>query len=308
MKKNKIYRPVLLLFLVVIAFTGMTGCSGSKSGAYSYEIYYTDSEGNSLSSLTYKTDQTDKLELVKELMNHMNTDRKKDNVSVIKKDGVTIENYALSNNTAYIYFNKEFNNMSNSLKAIYRCAVVKTLTQIDEVEYVTFFVDNIPAAFSHGTAMGMMSGADFVEDSDTEVNNLQWSELNLYFANDKGDRLVKDKVSVTYSRTMSIERVIVEELIKGPDDLGNRTIPENLKVLNVSVKDGICYVNLDNTFLTEMVNVSTSIPIYSIVNSLCELDSVDSVQILINGESKKKFRESISLDAPFTANYEIVSQ
>ena len=130
----------------------------------------------------------------------------------------------------------------------------------------------------------------------------------MYFANDKGDKLVKENFSVAYSRNVSIERAVVEQLIKGPDITTNgMTLPVNLKLLNISVKDGICYVNLDSSFLTEIVNVSSTIPIYSIVDSLCELSNIDKVQFLINGDSKKVYRESISLDAPFEMNVDIIN-
>lgn len=127
----------------------------------------------------------------------------------------------------------------------------------------------------------------------------------MYFANQKGDKLVKDNVSVAYSRSVSVERVIVEQLINGPDIAScSKTLPSGMKLLSISVTDGTCYVNLDSSFLNEMVNVSDTIPIYSIVNSLCELSEIDNVQILVNGDSKKTFRESISLDSTFEMNTE----
>lgn len=297
----------MIILAILLAF-GLTGCS-KESGAYSYDVYFTNSETNKLVTAIYKTDNTDTLTLINELLDQMNTERKAADVSVVKKDGVNVENCGISNNIAYIYYNQEYYGMDASRQALYRCAVVKTLTQIDEVDFVMFFVNNIPAVYADGTTIGMMAESDFIDETDTNINNLTWADLNLYFANSKGDKLVKNTISVAYSRNISIERVIVEQLIKGPDgsSLG-RTLPETLKLLNVSVKDGICYVNLDSTFLTEIVNVSTSVPIYSIVNSLCELENVDKVQILINGDSNKDFRESISLESPFLVNNEIVSQ
>ena len=59
------------------------------------------------------------------------------------------------------------------------------------------------------------------------------------------------------------------------------------------------FVNLDNTFLTGTVNTIEAIPIYAIVDSLAELPNVNKVQILINGETNKKYREAISLDTFF---------
>jgi len=249
------------------------------------------------------------MSIIGELLDKMNTVQKADDIVVIKKDYVSIDKYEKTDNIANIYFNQAYYNMDATRQVLYRGAVVKTLTQIDGIDYVMFYVDSLPATYLDGTTIGMMSASDFIDADDNDVSNLQWSDLILYFANDKGDKLVKENFSVAYSRNVSIERAIVEQLIKGPDTTTDgMTLPVNLKLLNISVKDGTCYVNLDSEFLTQIVNVSSTIPIYSIVNSLCELGNIDKVQFLINGDSKKVYRESISLDAPFEMNTDIIYQ
>lgn len=87
----------------------------------------------------------------------------------------------------------------------------------------------------------------------------------------------------------------------------NSTLPSDLKLLSISVSDGICYVNLSSSFLTEMVNVTSEIPVYSIVNSLCSLSNVSGVKIMINGDSAKSYRESISLENVLKFNSEVIS-
>ena len=64
------------------------------------------------------------------------------------------------------------------------------------------------------------------------------------------------------------------------------------KIVNILTKDGICYVNLDSNFLTVINNVSTEVAVYSIVNSLVELDNINKVQILVNGEVPTTFSNS----------------
>ena len=64
-------------------------------------------------------------------------------------------------------------------------------------------------------------------------------------------------------------------------------------MLGVTVKDGTCYVNLDNGFLTQTYNVSAEVQIYSIVNSLVELSNINKVQIAVNGNTDMIFREKI---------------
>ena len=51
-------------------------------------------------------------------------------------------------------------------------------------------------------------------------------------------------------------------------------------------------VNLDSNFLTVINNVSTEVAVYSIVNSLVELDNINKVQILVNGEVPPTFSNS----------------
>jgi len=303
-KRKKIVSMIFTLFIVLC----LTGC---KSNTYtnSFNVYYTNSDVNKLVSVKYGTNQTDPNSILGELLDKMNTVQKSNDVVVIKKDYVSIEKYDKTDNIANVYFDQQYYNMDATRQALYRGAVVKTLTQIDGIDYVMFYVDGISATYLNGTTIGMMSASDFIDADDNNASNLQWSDLILYFANSKGDKLVKENFSVAYSRNVSIERAIVEQLIKGPDiTTDGVTLPANLKLLNISVKDGICYVNLDSEFLTQIVNVSSSIPIYSIVNSLCELDNIDKVQFLINGDSKKVYRESISLDAPFSMNADIIYQ
>ena len=96
--------------------------------------------------------------------------------------------------------------------------------------------------------------------------------------------------------TSSMEQLIVEQLIAGPEQEGLRPVlPEGLKVLNLSVNDSVCYINFDATFLEGVTDVSEYLPIYAIVNSLTELTTVTRVRILVNGSQDVMFRDVVSL-------------
>ena len=98
-------------------------------------------------------------------------------------------------------------------------------------------------------------------------------------------------------------------LIAGPDAENEELYPvinSATKVLGVTVKDGTCYVNLDNGFLTQTYNVSAEVQIYSIVNSLVELSNINKVQIAVNGNTDMIFREKISLSNVFDRNLDLV--
>lgn len=311
MKKISRYTAVLLVIGMILT---MTGCKDKSSAGRAYQeyiIYYTNSSANKLVEKRYETETQDSLELMRELINEMNTRQKKEDCEVIKPEHVRIDHTTLDQQSgiANIYFSKEYNDCQSSTRLLLSSAMVKMLTQIDGIEYVQLYVDGSEAAYPDGTPVGLLASEDFVDDSNDAIGSVEWKNLNLYYADKLGDKLVKTTVSVAYSKNVSLEKMVVERLIKGPSDSSlYATLPTDLKLLNISVSNGVCYVNLNSAFLTEMVNVSNEIPIYSIVNSLCELENIDGVKIMVNGDSGKTFRESISLDSTFTYNENLVGQ
>ena len=103
------------------------------------------------------------------------------------------------------------------------------------------------------------------------------------------------------------EKMIVEKLIEGTKSrLVYPTIAPDTKLLGVSVKDDICYVNLDERFLSTVYSLDPKVTIYSIVNSLSELSTVSRVQIRINGSEDAVFRDLIPLNTVFERNYEYI--
>lgn len=103
-----------------------------------------------------------------------------------------------------------------------------------------------------------------------------------------------------------MEKVIVEQLIQGPDD--NICLPvvsSQVKVLGITVRNGICYVNLDSSFVEEHVGVPFELTLYAIVNSLCELNNVNKVQFQINGDSHMEVN-GFSFDAYYERNLDLV--
>ena len=115
-----------------------------------------------------------------------------------------------------------------------------------------------------------MTEDDFMKNTGSSPSAYQTVELTLYFANESGDKLVPQKVSARYSSNLSKEKMIVEKLMQGPESGAYPTINPNANLLGVTIKDDICYVNFDSTFLNGEYDILPKLTIYSIVNSLVE--------------------------------------
>lgn len=272
-------------------------------------IYYLNTEGTGLVKEKYsiKGDSAEeKIELLLEEMQKQ-TDCI-DYVSPFPED-VQIENWEIKKNMLDIYFNVNYNKMESATEVLLRAAVIQTLTQVPEVEYIAFYAAGQPIMDDGGKEIGYQSEEDFVQNIGFTLHSYQKGELKLYFADQEGQKLVSEKVNVRYNSNMSVEKLIVEELIEGPmsSDL-KPTFSNKTKVLGVSVKDGICYVNFDEDFLMNTVALDPNVTIYSLVNSIVEGGVATKVQILVNGETNVKYHETVDLSQPFSRNLEMIME
>lgn len=302
-------RKFLMLFLFLAVLTA--GC-GSRNRAAdterTYKIYYLNPSMTKLMPQDYVTETTDTDALIGEIWNQFVTVPQYLDSQAALSDKVSLTKYQREDMVLYLYFDAGYgsrSNMNTTREILCRAALAKTLTQIDGIDYINIYVGDQPLLDGAGNPVGMMAGSDFVE-SISDVNTFEKTELVLYFADETGENLVEENREVVHSVNTSLEKLIVEELIKGPEEPGRyRTLPKDTKLLNVSVNENVCYINFDAAFLNSTEEVKDLIPIYSIVNSLSGLTSVNKVQITVNGSTDVMFRDSISLNTMFERNLDL---
>ena len=85
------------------------------------------------------------------------------------------------------------------------------------------------------------------------------------------------------------------------------TMSDQVKINQITTKDGICYVDFDAKFLEKLPSVTENVAVYSVVNSLVELPNVAQVQITVNGETKKVY-QSIPLNTLLERKLELIEE
>lgn len=135
-------------------------------------------------------------------------------------------------------------------------------------------------------------------------------EIILYFPDNEGMYLHKEKRFTQRGRG-KIEELVLDELFDGPENenLINAVLGD-VEVISVNTKDGICVVDLSEEFLRFNTGGSTKemLAIYSVVNSLCELENIDQVKINIEGKTDVQFGGHFVLEDAFLDNPDIVSE
>ena len=289
----------------------LTGCQKKEEPQVEsdYLLYYINKEETSVVTEDYEPQGETADELVGEFIGLLQKSPADANKRAAIPQNVTILSYSLDKGQLLLNFDSTYLGMDKIYEILCRSAIVRTLCQIPEVEYVSFQIGNNPLLDSNETPVGPLSAESFVENMGDEINTYTVTTLKLYFANATGDKLVNEQVDIRYSSNMSVEKLVVEQLIRGPiTEDAYPAIPSETKIVSVSTKDGICYVNLDQGFLSQGYDVLETIPIYSIVNSLTEIPGISKVQILINGETNLVYRESIRFETIFERNLDLIEE
>lgn len=302
-------RKWLWILLLTIPLL-MAGCRKQQQVDESgYRIWYINQDETCLKYENKELQSKNEEGLLREMMEVMRETPTDDELKPVIPEDVELLDFDFEHNQLYLDFSPEYKKMPKVYEVLCRAAIVRTLGQIDGVEYVDFQVNGEPLTDLEGKEIGLMNEDQFIENAGEEINAYKTADLTLYFANKAGDKLVGQRVAMEYNSNISLEKLIVEQLIAGPPFEGAYpTIPSETKLLNISIKDNICYVNLDEGFLGTGYNVIESIPVYSIVNSLIENTDAQKVQISINGESNRMFRESINFDTIFEKNEGLIEQ
>lgn len=299
------------MFLCLMCGIVMTGCaSGGKSEDIETYIYYLNTKGDILEKREYAIKGKNEEKIVEDMLKELKKSPEDIEVKSAIPNDVKVKSFKIKQRQLSIHFNDVYMKMKKSTEVLCRAAVVQTLTQVDGIDFVSFYVGDEALKDGKGVPIGLMRAEDFVQNTDSSLDSYQMTSLNLYFANKEGDGLVKEKVDdVRYRNNTSVEKLIVEQLMKGPNsDRAKATIPKETKLLGVSVKDGICYVNLDSSFLTEGYNQKAQVPIYSIVNSIIENGNASQVQILIDGASDAVYKGIVRLEAPLEWKAELIEE
>lgn len=160
---------------------------------------------------------------------------------------------------------------------------------------------------ANGQVIGIMGADDVVIDTVISPEPKNYRTVKLYFSNKDATQFNVEEREIEVNPNEPIEKYIIEELIKGPKESGSYpTVPPETKLRSIKTEttDGICYVDLSGDFVVKHTGGSAGewFTIYSIVNSLTELDNIKKVQFLIEGEKQQDFKGHMDFSKPFEAD------
>lgn len=305
--KKKIFMIITVLMLCLLAGGCSVEVQNDPNTQSVYYLYDISADETQLEKVDYNPEETTAEYMLKDMMQQMN--QKEDDVERISllPDDVQM-NYSVEGEVLVVNFNSQYTQMSKAREILVRAGVVKTFLQVPGISAVRFTVENQDLTDSKGESVGEMTADTFAEFSGNEPDAYCSTTFTLYFTDKDGQNLVKEQRTVRYRRSIPKERIVLEQLMKGPMEKGHYpTIPENTEVLDVTIADRICYVAFDRVFSSYALDVSEKIPVYSVVNTLLDALEADKVQITVGDSDKLDiFGQKMSLYRFYEKNDKLV--
>ncbi|MDR1130847.1 MAG: GerMN domain-containing protein [Oscillospiraceae bacterium] len=184
-------------------------------------------------------------------------------------------------------------------KTLLNACVTLTLCSLEGVDFVSIRVGSELVG-------NRLSPADFLL-FDNIVNGSK-AQVRISFPSKYGQALGSEFRTISFDGDNSAERVILDVLFGGPSNQDlRRAFPIGAVVLSVYTLEGLCTVSLSGI---DPANMSVSaanarLAVYALVNSLTELSSIRSVQILIDGQQRQSLW-GFDIYAPLTRNEDII--
>ena len=178
-----------------------------------------------------------------------------------------------------------------------------TLSQAEGVERVVITVSGRTISYRYRQELDpsqvVLSG---VEDTPVEVSAV------LYFPRSGGRGLGFESRTFQLTEEDVLVDVVARALLGGPEDSDlTRAIPDSVQLYSASLEDGVCVLNFSQALLDDMPDQADqqTLLIYSIVNTMGNLDSVDSVLFQVEGETLSAYG-SVDLSAPLEPDFGLV--
>lgn len=308
MKDYKIYINnfvcrILVVFGVLLLIPVMASCGKEEPEGTKVAMSYISFQGTRIvEQEAYLTGDSVE-EQLQEVLTMLSTVPQKLDYQVPLSQGISVLTADITNGVLMLNLSEEYKSLDSVMEILTRASLVKSLTQIEGIDKVNIRINGEPLKDSLDKTVGNMTADMFIDNAGEEISTYEKITIRLYFTNETGDSLIAVERTKPYNTNISLDKFVVEELLKGPESTTEGvypTINPDTKLISTYVKDNICYVNFDSSFLTQVYEVDTEVVIYSIVNSLCSLSGIERVQIIVDGSTDVLFHGSVPLTTVFS--------
>ncbi|MDO4649105.1 MAG: GerMN domain-containing protein [Eubacteriales bacterium] len=304
MRKINYKSALLAALLLLMVFVPVKGAASSEE----YEIYYVNQSETELKSRRFRPQADAGEALIKEFIEALNQQEESSGRKRLLPEHVEIQRYVLrEGGELALVFSEGYKEYGIGREILIRTGVVRAFTQIPDVQSVEFYVGSDPLTDSRGNRIGALSVSNFSEIASDAMESYRYDKFTLYFTNKDGTKLLPEVRTVYYKRSIPKGRVALEQLIKGPMEKGHYpTLPDSVTLQSITIADKICYVDLNRVFRDKSLNLSDSLILNSVGNTLIANTNANKVEITVDKEKDTELSEGTNLYQYIKWNEELI--
>ncbi len=287
MRRNIILAGIFLLIILASVAAGIAGHNEKNIPAKNIDIYFLNEEGSAILAENRDIKYNEKEELLSLTVESLLKGPEEKKHKSVAGKGTKLLDTNLDQSNLTVNFSKEFLKGDSTKDMLSVYAVVRTLCQLDKIGAVMVTVEGKPVTASDGSTIGFIKNTDI--NLETDVYTTDSKNVVLYFADKEGNSLVKEVRTIKITDTRPIENYVISELIKGPvnKDL-SATLTADTELITAETANGTSHVTFKNFIdknLSDPASQKSMLAVYSVVNSLTELEEIQSVRFLFEGKT-----------------------
>lgn len=167
-------------------------------------------------------------------------------------------------------------------------SLVYTLTELDFINQLEFYIGEEPMLDSDGEEFGFRSRENTSLEETVSTINTHTASIILYFTDEQMTALIPEERNITINPMGDIAHFILDALLEGPQTPGlYAAIPEGTSYNMVERTVDTIFVGFTRDFYDSLSSGGSSLEemmIFSLVNTLTEQPDIRRVQIFIDGE------------------------
>ena len=198
-------------------------------------------------------------------------------------DGTALRSCTVTGGTVSVDLSREYEQLVGVERTIADYCITLSLMQLDGIYAVRLTVNGL---LPEGRTNGVYTSAEVLLTSPEDI--VRTVKVTLYFPTGSGT-LTGEERRLTVYEGETVAQAVVKALAERPMDSyagSEQLLPEGFAVLDTKVEDGTCYLNLAGSVTALLPEDSTDQErmIQGLVDSLCSLEDVSQVQLMVDGE------------------------
>lgn len=197
--------------------------------------------------------------------------------------GTAVNSCTVTGGTVSVDLSREYEQLVGVERTIADYCITLSLMQLDGIYAVRLTVNGL---LPEGRTNGVYTSAEVLLTSPEDI--VRTVKVTLYFPTGSGT-LTGEERRLTVYEGETVAQAVVKALAERPMDSyagSEQLLPEGFAVLDTKVEDGTCYLNLAGSVTALLPEDGTDQErmIQGLVDSLCSLEDVSQVQLMVDGE------------------------